>query len=249
MEGSEVALTSAVLAALGAAVYFVWSGSTTPPNSASATPYTTQREKRAKPTGRAKGKKRKTANLPSFVPVTDSASEIPDSVTKQVPKAVLSRSEATIPGGFGPVLSASEIESAVSTKSKKKKKAKKPSTPATGGGTPTGSTLLATPVSSSTHLQESNNASEFDSETGWTKVTNKGSKARAVGAGATTAESASDAGITTSVTEEEGSVADKKEESLTFAEKMLPKPAKTVVDECVDLPRSHLLEIIDHHCP
>lgn len=239
MEGSEVALTSALLAALGAAVYFVWSGSTDPNTAKNAL----TKPKAAGTTSKAtskKGKKRKTNDLPSFIPTAeDSAADTNISEAPKTPKVLLHRSEATIPGGFGPLLSASEMESthsaASSSKGKKKKKSK------TGNsGTPTGSQMLAPPIPStsaststsaggakqSRHLQETSGVSEFDSESEW-KIVKK------AGRGDKTAESTSDAGVTTSATEEEGSVASKREETLTFAEKMLPKPAKTPVDECV----------------
>jgi hypothetical protein len=234
MEGSELALTSAVLAALGAAVYFVWSGSTEPSN-------LKQKETihGAKPTsgvgpsragGNKKMKKRRTIDHPSsVVPLTEDPAM--ETNILPTPKVTLQRSEATVPGGFGPLLSASEMDSAAHSAASsgrgvgKKKKPKKSKAGKTGG-TPTGSQMLAPPSTSAKHVQEASGASEFDSESGWTRITRTGK-------GATkTAESASDAGITTSVTEEEGSVASKRDER-TFVEKMLPKPAKTVVDESV----------------
>jgi hypothetical protein len=83
-------------------------------------------------------------------------------------------------------------------------------------------------------LHETSGASEFDSESGWTRV-KRSNKDRG---GSVTVESTSDAGVTTSVTEEEGSVASagvsaKRErgKTLTLAEKLLPKAAETKVDE------------------
>jgi hypothetical protein len=75
----------------------------------------------------------------------------------------------------------------------------------------------------SQHRQEVSGASELDSESGWTQV-NRGTKVSG-------AETASDTGMTTSHTEEEGSVASRKEDNLTSAEKLLPKAPKTAVDE------------------
>lgn len=240
MEGSELALTSAVLAALGAAVYFVWSGSSEPSN-------LKQKEivHGAKPTsslgpsragGNKKMKKRKTNDQPlSVVPITEDPAM--ETIALATPKVTLQRSEATVPGGFGPLLSASEMDSAAHSAASsgnggrgggKKKKSKKSKAGKTGG-TPTGSQMLdppSVPSTSAKHVQEASGASEFDSESGWTRITRTGK-------GATkTTESTSDAGVTTSVTEEEGSVASKRDER-TFVEKMLPKPAKTVVDESV----------------
>jgi hypothetical protein len=248
MEGSELALTSVVLAALGAAVYFVWSGSTEPSNfkqndivhGAKTKTGPTSAVGPGRAGGNRKMKKRKTNDQPSsVVPLTDDPTT--DTNIMAIPKLTVQRSEATVPGGFGPLLSASEMESAAHSvassgndggSGRKKKKSKKSKAGKTGG-TPTGSQLLAPPSAPSTsastsakHVQEASGASEFDSESGWTRITRTG---KGVGK---TAESASDAGVTTSVTEEEGSVASKRDES-TFAEKMLPKPAKTVVDECV----------------
>jgi len=88
-----------------------------------------------------------------------------------------------------------------------------------------------------THLHETSGASEFDSESGWTRV-KRSNKDRGGSAHGGTMESTSDAGVTTSVTEEEGSVASvsasakrDRGKTLTLAEKLLPKAAETKVDE------------------
>ncbi|KAG8835097.1 hypothetical protein FRC17_005218 [Serendipita sp. 399] len=230
MEGSELTVLAALGTALATMVYFSWSGRPAEENRNDAT----TRSKSSGGAGKAstkKGKKRKTGDVPTLIPADDSALDtgLSDAKSTQAPKLVVHKVSHTIPGGLAPVLS--EVESVQST-GKKKKKSKK----AQGGDkqkseTPTGSMMLAPPVpsptkasASSSHLHDVSAGSESE----WTNVAY--TKRRQ----ASTQESASDAGVTTSVTEEEGSVASRKEDTLTSVEKLLPKPQKTAVDDMID---------------
>lgn len=235
MEGvpSELALGSALLAALGAVVYWSWSGPETSGNTAGGSGARSSVDTIGR--GRAntkRGKRKRTADIPTLITSNDEGESNAEKsgLSKTKPSTAVQRSETlTIPGGLAPLLSASEAEhsaaSSSASKSKKKKKGKK-------GDTPTASLTLPPPTApgpsknkKSLHKQEVSGTSELDSESGWTQV-NRGRGSNAQGG-----ETASDTGMTTSHTEEEGSVASKREETLTSAEKLLPKAPKTAVDE------------------
>lgn len=156
------------------------------------------------------------------------------------------------------MLSASEMESvhsaassgAKSTQKKKRKAPKKDKAPESEvERMHPGGLMLAppppAPVSSKQKgspqslRHETSGASELDSEYGWTKVT-RGKDRGTSSAGGGTMGSTSDAGVTTSVTEEEESVASvsqpvsatrERGKTLTSAERFLPKAAETKVDE------------------
>jgi len=258
MEGSGIAFTSALLATLGAVVYFSWSSK--PAQAEQDVDTKTPSSIKSKQGGGGKrGKKRRPKELSSLIPTSpldgqddtspsDSKFKPMPSASKRTspppsaPKVVIHRtSGATVPGGLAPLLSASEIESThsasssvanKSTQKKKRKGAKKeqsavvqesesermppgglmlappaPRPPVPSGSSPSPSNRK-TAVLAPANLQETSGASEFDSESGWTRV-RRSHRDRGGGGGAYggTVESTSDAGITTSVTEEEGSVA------------------------------------------
>ena len=221
---------SAIVAALGVAAY--WVIRPTPAQPDESLPSTTQK----KPP-----KKKKSTPQDSL-----REKPLPPSPAPRIPKAP----PASIPGGFAPLdndeLSAASGSNAGTTKRKKKKPAKK----ATGNSateTPLGRPGLAGTAAASTqqqHRPPGYSAQESKTDEGpWTRVEGR----RKTSSGAP--ESASDAGVTTSVTEEEGSITEKQEghaeEKLTLAEKLLPRPAETAVDECVHTSRIIGLVIAD----
>jgi hypothetical protein len=236
MEGSEVALTSALLATLGAVVYYAWSGSPSQPSNTDIKPSSRKGALSSKGSSR-KGKKRGTSDVPPTT-ASDANTNTPAAEARRsiTPRVTAHRNETTIPGGLIPLISASEMESAhsagSSTGSKRKKKGKKSQTTQNVSRENSSSGLMLAPPLPSTskpkltisHQYEGSGASEFDSEASWAKVGQYKSETPRT-------ESASDAGITTSVTEEEEYVSPKGESTLTSAEKLLPKPVKTAVDE------------------
>jgi hypothetical protein len=217
---SEIVIGSAVVAALGVAAYLAIRPAPAQPDE--NLPSTTTQKKQPK--------KKKSA-------LQDSLREkpLPPPPAPRIPKAA-----ANVPGGFGPLdndeLSAASGSNTGSVKRKKKKPVKK----VTGNiatVTPVGGSVQARNAAASTqqHLLPEYSVQESKTdESPWTRVENR----RKTSSGAP--ESASDAGITTSVTEEEGSITEKKgrlaEEKLTLAERLLPRPAETAVDECVCFP-------------
>ncbi|CCA69548.1 hypothetical protein PIIN_03487 [Serendipita indica DSM 11827] len=225
MEGSEVTVLAALGAALSAMVYFSWSGSSAQGSNAD------QASARNASAGTSrnvskKGKRRKRADtVTPGAYAEDSAIESSAANPKPstpVPKVSVQRTEPTIPGGLAPILTASDMESS---------------------GEKSAGSSLAPPSASkakqrSSHTQDASGLSEFDSESGWTRVQRtRTSSSRA-------AESTSDAGVTTSVTEEEGSVSSKREETLTSAEKLLPKAPKTAVDDMIDGPKPGIARVL-----
>lgn len=244
MEGSEVTVLAALGAALSAMVYFSWSGSSAQGSNAD------QASARNASAGTSrnvskKGKRRKRADtVTPGAYAEDSAIESSAANPKPstpVPKVSVQRTEPTIPGGLAPILTASDMESvhSAASSSKNKKKKKK----STQSGEKSAGSSLAPPSASkakqrSSHTQDASGLSEFDSESGWTRVQRtRTSSSRA-------AESTSDAGVTTSVTEEEGSVSSKREETLTSAEKLLPKAPKTAVDDMIDGPKPGIARVL-----
>ncbi|KAG8757464.1 hypothetical protein FRC14_002028 [Serendipita sp. 396] len=230
MEGSELTVLAALGTALATMVYFSWSGR---PAEGDGNNGSTSAKPSGSSSGKAstkKGKKRKMGDVPTLIPADDSALDtgLSDAKSTQAPRVVVQKVSHTIPGGLAPVLS--EVESVQST-GKKKKKSKKAQGDKQKSETPQGSMMLAPPIplpakasTSSSHLPHDISAG---SESEWTNVAYTRKR------NASTLESASDTGVTTSVTEEEGSVASRKEDTLTSVEKLLPKPQKTAVDECV----------------
>ncbi|KIM32737.1 hypothetical protein M408DRAFT_20095 [Serendipita vermifera MAFF 305830] len=283
MEGSEFALTSALLAVLGSVVYYSWTGSKPtsqqPEGSRAASTYTRPK------LSTKRGKKRRINETSSFVPAStdhdDSAMETSPSDARPkyskpspaTPRVVVQRSvEATIPGGLAPLLSASEMESTHSAGSsasksaqKKKKKAPKKEKPIESENERMhpGGLMLAPPPpppnvpsskqkgSPQSYRHETSEASEFDSGREW-MIVDKGKSRRGRG-GAGHMESASDTGVTTSVTEEEGSVASvsqppsatrERGNTLTSAQKLLPKTAETKVDDMLEGPKPGIARVM-----
>ena len=154
-----------------------------------------------------------------------------------------------VPGGFDvptPTLS----EPAERLKPKKKKKAKKAGA-AADAQSESSATAPESSVVAAAGRGKGRRAAPLDND-GWTKVETKKVRAQTSKAGGSGAEGApqlevstSDAGITTSVTgtgnsspvtertEEESQLADAPENRRTLAEKLLPKPRKTGVEEYV----------------
>lgn len=217
---SEIVIGSAVVAALGVAAYLVIRPAPAQPG-----------ENPSSTTQKKQPKKKKSA-------LQDSLPEkpLPPPPAPRIPKAAVS-----VPGGFGPLdndeLSAASGSNAGSVKRKKKKPVKKATGNSATGATVTplgGSRRAETaPASTRQHLPpaESSVQESKTDETPWTRVESR----RKISGGAP--ESASDAGVTTSVTEEEGSITEKKEgpaeEKLTLAERLLAPPPETTVDEYV----------------
>lgn len=214
---SEIVVGSAVVAALGVAAYLLIRPAPAQPDE--NLPSTTQKKQ---------PKKKKPA-------LQDSLHEkpLPPPPAPRIPKPAV-----TVPGGFAPLdndeLSAASGSNAGSAKRKKKKPAKK----ATGNSatvTHLGGSMQSGTAAASTqqHLlppEYSVQESKTD-KAPWTRVESR----RKTSSGAP--ESASDAGVTTSVTEEEGSITEKKErpveKKLTLAEQLLAPPPETAVDEYV----------------
>ncbi|PVG02021.1 hypothetical protein CPB86DRAFT_726602, partial [Serendipita vermifera] len=252
MEGSEVALTSALLATLGAVVYYAWSGSTSQPSNVESKPSTRKGAASSKG-GSKKGKKRGISDLSAHASTTTNnanTNTLPtEAIPSTTPRMTAHKNETTIPGGLMPLISASEMESAhsagSSTGSKRKKKAKKSQTiHKTRLDDSSSGLMLAPPLPSTSkpklsisHQYEGSGASEFDSEASWAKVGQEKSETPRT-------ESASDAGITTSVTEEEEYISPKGENTLTSAEKLLPKPVKTAVDDMLEGPRPGIARVL-----
>lgn len=218
---SEIVVGSAIVAALGVAAYWVIRPTSAQPDE--NLPSTTQKKQPKKKKSALQDSQREKPPPPSPVP--------------RIPKAV----PANVPGGFGPLdndeLSAASGSNAGTAKKKKKKPVKK-ATENSATATPLGRPVLAGTAAASTqqqYLSPEYSTQESKTDKGpWTRVESR----RKTPSGAT--GSASDAGVTSSVTEEEGSITEKQErpaeEKLTLAEKLLPRPVETAVDECVHLP-------------
>lgn len=219
---------SAIVAALGVAAYLVIRP--TPAQPEEGLPSTTTQKKQPK---------KKRSALQGSLP----EKPLPPPPAPRIPKAT---PPTSMPGGFAPLdndeLSAASGSNAGAAKRKKKKPAKK----ATGSGatvTPLGESTHSGTAVASTQQHPSREYSTQESNTDegpWTRVESR----RKTASGAP--ESASDAGVTTSVTEEEGSITEKDrpgEERLTLAEKLLPPPAKTAVDEYARTSRITVLVI------
>jgi hypothetical protein len=206
---SEIVIGSAIVAALGVAAYLVIRPVPAQPDENQPSATQKKQPKKKKPT------------------LQDSLREkpLPPPPVPRIPKPVVK-----VPGGFAPLdndeLSAASGSVSGSAKRKKKKLVKKA----------TESSVTMTPgtaaASTQQHLPLEYSAQESKAdETPWTRVESR----RKTSNGAP--ESASDAGVTTSVTEEEGSITETKErpaeERLTLAEKLLPPPPETAVDEYV----------------
>jgi hypothetical protein len=218
---SEIVVGSAIIAALGVAAYM--SGRPPPAQPDESLPSTTQKKQPKKKKSAPQDSLREKPLLPPPAPW------IPETAPP-----------TNFPGGFAPLdhdeLSAASGSNTGSVKKKKKKPVKK----ATGNSataTPLGGPMLAETAAAPTQQFISPEYSAQKSQTNkgpWTRVESR----RKTSSGAP--ESASDTGVTTSVTEEEGSITGKNEgpaeEKLTLAEKLLPHPAKTAVDEYVHTP-------------
>lgn len=213
---SEIVIGTAIVAALGVAAYLVIQPAPAHPDENQLSTTQKKQPKKKKPT------------------LQDSLREkpLPPPPAPRIPKPA-----ASVPGGFAPLdndeLSAASGSNAGSAKRKKKKPVKK----ATGNSAtvnPLGASIQPGTAAASTQrhpLPENLVQESRTDESPWTRVESR----RKPSNGAP--ESASDAGVTTSVTEEEGSVTEKKErpveEKLTLAEKLLPPPPETAVDEYV----------------
>lgn len=214
---SEIVVGSAIVAALGVAAYMLVRPAPAQPD-----------ENLSSTTQKKQPKKKKPA-------LQDSLREkpLPPPPAPRIPKPAVN-----VPGGFGPLdndeLSGASGSNAGSAKRKKKKPVKK----ATGnsatvtllGGSIHPGTAAASTQQQHLPMEYPVQESKTD-EVPWTRVESR----RKTSTGGP--ESASDAGVTTSVTEEEGSITEKKERSveerLTLAEKLLPQPPETAVDEYV----------------
>ena len=217
---SEIVIGTAIVAALGVAAYLVIQPAPAHPDENQLSTTQKKQPKKKKPT------------------LQDSLREkpLPPPPAPRIPKPA-----ATVPGGFAPLdndeLSAASGSNAGSAKRKKKKPVKKATgNSATvnplGGSIQPGTAAAASTQRHLPHLSPEHSVQESRTdESPWTRVESR----RKPSNGAP--ESASDAGVTTSVTEEEGSVTEKKEgpveEKLTLAEKLLPPPPETAVDEYV----------------
>jgi hypothetical protein len=225
---SEIVVGSAIVAALGVAAYMA------------IRPPPAQPDEGLPPTTQKKQPKKKKSAL------QDSLQEkpLPPPPAPRIPKAA----PASIPGGFAPLdndeLSAASGSNTGSVKKKKKKPVKKAA--ANSATAKPLATLTGTAVAPTQQQQLSAEYSAQGSKSDegpWTRVESR-RKPESGGP-----ESASDAGVTTSVTEEEGSIPEKKEEpveeKLTLAEKLLPRPVETAVDEYVQTPASlHTLSLL-----
>ena len=226
---SEIVVGSAVVAALGVAAY--WVTRPTPAQPDESLPSTTQKRQ---------PKKKKSALQD---PLRDKP--LPPSPAPRIPKAAPS-----IPGAFAPLdndeLSAASGSNAGTAKKKKKKPVKK-ATENSATATPLGRPVLAGTAAAPTrqqHLSPEYPAQEPKTDEGpWTRVESRRKTSTSAPG------SASDAGVTTSATEEEGSITEKQEgpaeEKLTLAERLLPRPAETAVDECAHTSRIIALVIAD----
>lgn len=165
---------------------------------------------------------------------------------------------SVVPGGFdAPSAPEPEGQSGAATKSKKKKKAKKASSPVPQDAQ---SESSATAPESSAARKPRKSASATPKpagdDQGWTRVETKKKAAQPAPTGTSTSErppdiSTSDAGITTSVTGTSSPVTERTEDEAhvqpadpstsgnrrTLAERLLPKPRKTGVEEYVSLSR------------
>ena len=211
---SEIVVGSAIVAALGVAAYMV------------VQPLPAQLDESLPSTTSKKQPKKKKSAL------QDSLQEklLHSPPAPRLPKPA----PVTVPGGFAPLdndeLSAASGSNAGSAKKKKRKLVKKATT-TSATATPLGGPTQAGTAATSTeqYLSPEYSAQKSETDEGpWTRVENR----RNTSSGAP--ESASETGVTTSVTEEEGSITGKKEELAE--EKLLPPPAETVVDEYVHTP-------------
>ena len=166
---------------------------------------------------------------------------------------------AVVPGGFvdEPQQQASEmaISSTTASKSKKKKKAKKNAGNTSGVPLDAQSDSSATAPESSTPVPrppaKRKSTPVLDADGPWTRVESRKrptpQQQPAPGSSGAPEPAASDAGITTSVTGTSSPVTERTEDEQalateenrrTLAERLLPKPRKTHVEECVHISRA-----------
>ncbi|OCH96389.1 hypothetical protein OBBRIDRAFT_787464 [Obba rivulosa] len=250
--------TAAALVVAGAVVYgYAQYGSQQAPASGPGT------------TSSKKGKKKKQAGAQSDTAGADSAgSSKAEAVT---PQANVVSFPPVVPGDFDAPATTTDIEPTAKTSKSKKKKGKKASTPA--GGVPRAAAADALSDSSATAPESSSarpsatrkknggikasTVPHVDTEESWTRVEPRRrttpQQAVQVEGSSSAAHprevSTSDAGVTTSVTDNSSPIAERTEDDenlayfgggqasenrKTLAEKLLPRPRKTGVDDMLE---------------
>jgi hypothetical protein len=246
--GPEVLSATVVLVGMVVVGYFMFSQTPVPPSEATA-------HEQSGSEGR-KGKKKKVVSERETAPGPSSSKE-PTS-----PQPTVVKFPTIIPGDFDPSLSAIQDDPPTKPKKGKKKKGKGVAgkeTPKQADADQHSSDVASPPSTetpsklsrqSSAKPQPSNSAASIDTDGSWTRVESRRQKARQENTSGTEGQisadlTTSDAGVTTSATGNSSPTNDRTEDEAhieipsgsgkkkTLAEKLLPKPKKTGVDECV----------------